>query len=75
MALMSLDENVRSLRRLNPSPFLFYLDFDRFAVVGSSPEILVRLRDDAVVVDGKVVTSRWPDPRHRGVNLGFPQMS
>ncbi len=23
---------------------------------------------------GKVVTSRWPDPRHRGVNLGFPQM-
>ena len=24
---------------------------------------------------GKVVTSRWPDPRHRGVNLGFPQMS
>jgi malonate-semialdehyde dehydrogenase (acetylating)/methylmalonate-semialdehyde dehydrogenase len=24
---------------------------------------------------GKVVTARWPDPRHRGVNLGFPQMS
>jgi malonate-semialdehyde dehydrogenase (acetylating)/methylmalonate-semialdehyde dehydrogenase len=24
---------------------------------------------------GKVVTSRWPDPRHRGVNLGFPQMT
>jgi malonate-semialdehyde dehydrogenase (acetylating)/methylmalonate-semialdehyde dehydrogenase len=23
---------------------------------------------------GKVVTARWPDPRHRGVNLGFPQM-
>jgi len=23
---------------------------------------------------GKVVTSRWPDPQHRGVNLGFPQM-
>ena len=23
---------------------------------------------------GKVVTSRWPDPKHRGVNLGFPQM-
>jgi malonate-semialdehyde dehydrogenase (acetylating)/methylmalonate-semialdehyde dehydrogenase len=23
---------------------------------------------------GKVVTSRWPDPHHRGVNLGFPQM-
>jgi malonate-semialdehyde dehydrogenase (acetylating)/methylmalonate-semialdehyde dehydrogenase len=24
---------------------------------------------------GKVITSRWPDPRHRGVNLGFPEMS
>jgi malonate-semialdehyde dehydrogenase (acetylating)/methylmalonate-semialdehyde dehydrogenase len=24
---------------------------------------------------GKVVTARWPDPRHRGVNLGFPEMS
>ena len=33
----------RSLRRLNPSPFLFYLNFDGFALVGSSPEILVRL--------------------------------
>ena len=35
----------RALRRINPSPFLFYLDFGGFAVVGSSPEILVRVRD------------------------------
>ena len=40
----------RALRRLNPSPFLFHLDFDDFAIVGSSPEILVRLRDDRLVV-------------------------
>ncbi|MEX2296945.1 MAG: chorismate-binding protein, partial [Dongiaceae bacterium] len=40
----------RSLRRLNPSPFLFYLDFDKFSVVGSSPEILVRLRDGTVTI-------------------------
>jgi anthranilate synthase component 1 len=40
----------RALRRLNPSPFLFHLDFGDFAVVGSSPEILVRLRDDTVTV-------------------------
>ena len=32
----------RSLRRLNPSPFLFYFAMDDLAVVGSSPEILVR---------------------------------
>ncbi len=40
----------RALRRLNPSPFLFCLDFGDFAVVGSSPEILVRLRDGTVTV-------------------------
>jgi anthranilate synthase component 1 len=40
----------RSLRRLNPSPFLFYLDFGGFSVIGSSPEILVRLRDDVVTI-------------------------
>lgn len=40
----------RSLRRLNPSPFLFFLDFGGFAVVGSSPEILVRVRDGEVTI-------------------------
>jgi anthranilate synthase component 1 len=40
----------RALRRLNPSPFLYFLNFPGFAVVGSSPEILVRLRDDKVTI-------------------------
>lgn len=40
----------RALRRLNPSPFLFFLDFGGLSVVGSSPEILVRLRDDTVTI-------------------------
>jgi anthranilate synthase component I len=40
----------RSLRRVNPSPFLYYLDFDSFSVIGSSPEILVRVRDGKVTV-------------------------
>lgn len=40
----------RSLRRLNPSPFLFYLNFDGFAIVGSSPEILVRVREGKVTI-------------------------
>ncbi|HWK47303.1 MAG TPA: anthranilate synthase component I [Stellaceae bacterium] len=40
----------RALRRLNPSPFLFFMDFGRFSVVGSSPEILVRLRDGTVTI-------------------------
>jgi anthranilate synthase component 1 len=40
----------RALRRLNPSPFLFFFDFGDFAVVGSSPEILVRLRGGTVTI-------------------------
>jgi anthranilate synthase component 1 len=40
----------RSLRHTNPSPFLFYLDFGGYTLVGSSPEILVRLRDDTVTI-------------------------
>jgi anthranilate synthase component 1 len=40
----------RALRRLNPSPFLFYLNFAGFQIVGSSPEILVRLRDGTVTI-------------------------
>jgi anthranilate synthase component I len=40
----------RALRRLNPSPFLYHLAFPGFAIVGSSPEILVRLRDSIVTI-------------------------
>jgi anthranilate synthase component 1 len=40
----------RALRRLNPSPFLYFLKFPGFAIVGSSPEILVRLRDGKVTI-------------------------
>ena len=40
----------RSLRRVNPAPFLFFLDFGTFQAVGSSPEILVRLRDGTVTI-------------------------
>ncbi|HEY6191546.1 MAG TPA: anthranilate synthase component I [Bacteroidota bacterium] len=35
----------RSLRVINPSPYLYYLDFDGFKVIGSSPEILVRMEN------------------------------
>ena len=40
----------RALRRLNPSPFLYHLAFPGFSIVGSSPEILVRLRDGTVTI-------------------------
>jgi anthranilate synthase component I len=52
----------RALRRTNPSPFMFFLDFGDFAAVGSSPEILVRLRD------GKVTIRPIAGTRRRGAD-------
>ncbi len=40
----------RALRCLNPSPYMFFMDFGEFQVVGSSPEILVRLENGDVSV-------------------------
>ena len=40
----------RALRRVNPSPYLFFLDFGRFAVAGSSPEVLVKTSRGTVTI-------------------------
>jgi len=40
----------RALRRVNPSPYLYFLDLPGFALIGSSPEILVRVRDGEVTI-------------------------
>ena len=48
----------RALRRTNPSPFLVHLDFGAFALVGSSPEILVRVRDGEVTIRPIAGTAR-----------------
>jgi anthranilate synthase component 1 len=40
----------RALRRINPAPFLYFLDYEGYSIVGSSPEILVRVRDGVVTI-------------------------
>jgi len=40
----------RALRRLNPSPYLYFLDLADFHIVGASPEILVRVKDEIVTL-------------------------
>src|SRR6476646_9439684 len=50
----------RALRRTNPSPYLYFLDFGAFAVAGSSPEILVKVSEDVVTIRPIAGT------RHRG---------
>jgi anthranilate synthase component 1 len=48
----------RALRRVNPAPFLCYLDFGGFQIVCSSPEILVRVRDGEVTIR-PIAGTRW----------------
>jgi anthranilate synthase component 1 len=74
----------RALRRINPAPFLFFLDFGGFSVVGSSPEILVRLRDGKITIrplagtrprgntdaeDRKLEAELLADPKERAEHL------
>ena len=48
----------RALRRLNPSPYLYYLAMPGFQIVGSSPEVMVRLRDGKVTIR-PIAGTRW----------------
>jgi len=48
----------RALRRVNPSPYLCFLDFGGFQIVVSSPEILVRVREGKVVIR-PIAGTRW----------------
>jgi len=74
----------RALRRTNPSPFLYHLDLGGYALVGSSPEILVRVRDGEVTIrplagtrprgatpqqDEALAESLLTDPKERAEHL------
>ncbi len=59
----------RALRRVNPSPFLYFLDMPGFAIVGSSPEILVRVRD------GEVTIRPIAGTRPRGANSAADRLA
>jgi anthranilate synthase component 1 len=61
----------RALRSLNPSPYMFYLDLDEFHIVGSSPEILVRLEDDMVTV--RPIAGTRPRGRDEAEDLALEQ--
>ena len=74
----------RALRRTNPAPFLFHLELDGYALVGSSPEILVRVRNGDVTIrplagtrprgetpakDEALAESLLTDPKERAEHL------
>jgi anthranilate synthase component 1 len=53
-------EVYRALRSINPSPYMFYLDFGDFVLLGASPEVMVR------VEDGKAILRPIAGTRPRG---------
>lgn len=59
----------RSLRRINPAPFLFLMELEDFTLVGSSPEILVRLRQGQVTV--RPLAGTRPRGRDRAHDLAL----
>jgi anthranilate synthase component 1 len=74
----------RALRALNPSPYLFFLELDGIALVGSSPEVLVRVEDGRITVrpiagtrargrsdeeDARLAAELLADPKERAEHL------
>ena len=55
-------EIYKKLRTTNPSPFMYFFNFNDFQIIGASPEILVRLRDDKITIRPIAGT------RPRGIN-------
>jgi len=61
-------EIYRALRSINPSPYMFFLDFKDFHIIGASPEILVRVEDDMVMtrpLAGTRKRGKTPDEDNR----------
>ena len=61
----------RALRSLNPSPYMFFMDLGAFQIVGSSPEILVRLEGDIVTV--RPIAGTRPRGRDNDEDLALEQ--
>jgi anthranilate synthase component 1 len=77
-------ELYRTLRIMNPSPYLFLLNFDDFSIIGSSPEVMVRLqgkeillkpiagtakRGKSIAEDEKITNELINDPKERAEHI------
>ena len=62
-------EIYNELRKLNPSPFMFYFNFEDFKILGSSPEILVRLRNNEVTI--RPIAGTRPRGKNQAQDLKF----
>jgi anthranilate synthase component 1 len=59
----------RSLRSLNPSPYLYLLEYENFSIAGSSPEVMVRLEDGVILLRPIAGTRKRGDTLKRDLEL------
>ncbi len=59
----------RKLRSKNPSPYLYFIDIDDFAIIGSSPEVMVRLTDDLILLRPIAGTRKRGDTLKKDLEL------
>jgi anthranilate synthase component 1 len=62
-------EIYKKLRKTNPSPFMYFFNFNDFQIIGASPEILVRLRDDKITI--RPIAGTRPRGKNKKQDLFF----
>jgi len=65
----------RILRSKNPSPYMFLLDFNDFSIIGSSPEVMVALNDDKILLRPIAGTRRRGKNRQRDEELAIEMLN
>ncbi|WP_457561447.1 anthranilate synthase component I family protein [Caminibacter sp.] len=65
----------RKLRSKNPSPYLYYLDIDNFAIIGSSPEVMVRLMDNMILLRPIAGTRKRGDTLKKDIELELDMLN
>jgi len=62
-------EIYKKLRKTNPSPFMYFFNFNDFQIIGASPEILVRLRDNKITI--RPIAGTRPRGKNKKQDLFF----
>jgi len=65
----------RKLRSKNPSPYLYYLDIDDFAIIGSSPEVMIRLTDNMILLRPIAGTRKRGDTLKKDLELEMDMLN
>jgi len=65
----------RKLRSKNPSPYLYFIDIDDFAIIGSSPEVMVRLNDGIILLRPIAGTRKRGDTLKKDIEMEHDMLS